>query len=178
VAPEPDLEVVGSAADSGAALACVERHAPRLALIDFHLPGEDGLGLCLRLDNAEPRPRLVLYSAFADDLLGVLAAVAGGDALVPKAANPHHLLDVLLRVSAGGRLLAPPSPSALATVGAGLEPTDVAVVGMLVHGTPPREVADTLSVTADWLLARRWAILRRLSPRRSRRGPRAADRRR
>jgi len=31
-------------------------------------------------------------------------------------------------------------------------------------------VADTLGMSDDWLLARRWAILRRLSPRRTRRG--------
>jgi DNA-binding NarL/FixJ family response regulator len=175
LAPEPDLRVAASAADSGSALACAEQHAPGLALIDFHLPGEDGLGLCLRLESAVPRPGLVLYSAFADDLLAVLAAVAGADALVPKSADPDQLLAVLRAVSAGERQLAPPSPAALATVSAALEPADLPVVGMLAHRTPPSEVADTLSVSVGWLLARRWAILRRLSPRRSRRGPPTAD---
>ena len=175
VAHEPGLDVVASATDAEAALALAERHVPDLALIDFHLPGEDGLSLCLRLDGASPRPRLVVYSAFADDLLAVLAAVAGADALVPKAADPHQLLDVLLAVAAGQRRMPWPSPASLRTVGAALEPADLSIVGMLVHGTPPREVAETLTVAPDWLLARRWAIVRRLSPRRIRRSVLAAD---
>jgi hypothetical protein len=51
------------------------------------LPGEDGLSLCLRLDGVTPRPRLVLYSAFADDLLTVLAAVAAPAPHRPGAAD-------------------------------------------------------------------------------------------
>jgi len=175
VAHEPGLDVVASATDAETALVLAEQHAPDLALIDFHLPGEDGLSLCLRLDGASPRPWLVLYSAFADDLLAVLAAVAGADALVPKSDDPAQLLDVLLAVAAGQRRVPGPSPAALRTVGAALEPPDLSIMGMLVHGTPPRQVADTLMMAPDWLLARRWAILRRLSPRRTRRSVLATD---
>jgi DNA-binding NarL/FixJ family response regulator len=167
---EPHLDVLATAADAEGALALAEQHAPELALIDFHLPGEDGLSLCLRLDGTVPRPKLVLYSAFADDLLGVLGAVAGVDALVPKSADPEQLLDTLLAVADGRRRLSAASHSALTTVGAALEPADLPVLGMLVHGVSADEVAETLSMTPEWLLARRWAILRKLAPRRTRRG--------
>jgi DNA-binding NarL/FixJ family response regulator len=169
LAPEPDLDVVAAAADADAALALAAEHRPDVALIDFHLPGKDGLSLCLRLDSGSSRPRRVLYSAFADDLLSVLAVVAGADALVPKSADPEQLLETLRGVADGQRLSTSPSRGALATVGAALEPADLPVLGMLVHGTPPDEVADTLTMTPDWLLARRRAILRRLTPRRARR---------
>lgn len=175
MAHEPGLEVVATAADAEAALALAEQQAPELALVDFHLPGQDGLSLCLRLDGAARRPRLVLYSAFADDLLAVLAAVAGADALVPKSADPDHLLDTLLAVAAGQRRLPAASQHGLTTVGAALEPADLPVLGMLVHGTPPDEIADTLDMSSDWLLARRWAILRQLAPRRTRRSALADD---
>lgn len=175
LAREPDLRVVATAADAEAALALAEEHRPDVALIDFHLPGEDGLELCLRLDGAAPRPRRVLYSAFADELLAVLALVAGADALVPKSADPEQLLETLLAVAGGHRVAITPSPAAMTTVGAALEPADLPVLGMLIHGTPPDELADTLGMSPDWLLARRWAILRRLSPRRARRGALAAD---
>ncbi|HEY1277978.1 MAG TPA: response regulator [Thermoleophilaceae bacterium] len=167
IAPEPDLDVVALTADADAALACAEEHSPDVVLVDFHLPDEDGLSLCLRLEGSA---RTVLYSAFADDLLAVLAAVAGADALVPKSADPTELLDTLRAVAAGERVRPLPSPAALNTVGASLDPADLPVLGMLVHGTAPGEVADTLGMPPDWLLARRWAILRRLSPRRVRRG--------
>jgi DNA-binding NarL/FixJ family response regulator len=169
VASDEGLNVAATAAEAETALALAEQHRPDVALIDFHLPGDDGLALCLRLEAFEPRPRRVLYSAFADDLLGVLAAVAGADALVPKSADPEELLEAVHAV-AGGRPLPPrSSPSALNTVGAALDPADLPVLGMLLHGTPADEVASTLAMSRDWLLARRWAILRRLTPRRARR---------
>jgi DNA-binding NarL/FixJ family response regulator len=170
VAPEPDLDVVALAADADTAVTCAEEHAPDLALIDFQLPDEDGLSLCLRLEGMAPRPRTVIYSAYADDLLAVLCAVAGADALVPKSADPGRLLDTIRAVAVGERARPRPTPAALNTVGASLDPNDLPVLGMLVHGTAPGEVADTLGMSPDWLLARRWAILRRLTPRRARRG--------
>ena len=169
VAAEPGLRVAGTAADAETALNLAEEIRPALVVVDFHLPGEDGLHLCLRLAQLRPRPGLVLYSAFADDLLAALAAIAGADALVPKGDDPDRLLDAL-HALAGGQVLRPrPSPQALATVGAALEPADLPILGMLLHGTRPDEVAQTLGMSGEWLLARRWAILRRLSPRRARR---------
>jgi DNA-binding NarL/FixJ family response regulator len=171
VAPEPDLEVVAVEADAEGALEAVARLAPALALVDVHLPGDDGLTLCLRLREARPEhgPRVVLYSAFADDLLVILAAVAGADALVAKSADPEELLTTLLATADGRGRRPAASPSALATVGAVLDPDDLPVLGMLVHGTPAAEIAETLGMQEEWLLARRWAILRRLTPRRARR---------
>ena len=118
--------------------------------------------------GAGPRP----LSAFADDLLAALAAVAGAEALVPKSADPEQLLTTVRAVAAGEPVRPRPSAAALATVGAALEPADLPILGMLLHGTSPAEVADTLDMSDEWLQARRWAILRRLSPRRARRGER------
>jgi hypothetical protein len=67
------------------------------------------------------------------------------------------------------------APAAPATVGATLEPTDLPIVGRLVHGTYRRAGAGTRAVPTEWLLARRRAILRRLSPRRSARSVVATD---
>jgi len=33
---------------------------------------------------------------------------------------------------------------------------------MLVHRTPPSEIAEVLAIGEDWLDARRWAILQQL----------------
>jgi hypothetical protein len=91
----------------------------------------------------------VLYSAFADDLLTVLAAVAGADALVPKAADPGELLDVLLALAAGGGPLLHPTGPALRTVSAALEPEDLPILAMLVHGTAAPDVAAIVGIGAD-----------------------------
>ena len=60
-------------------------------------PDLDGLSLCLRLSTSGPP--VVLYSAFADDSLAVLAMIAGARAIVPKSADPADLVSH----RAGGR---------------------------------------------------------------------------
>ena len=51
-----------------------------------------------------------------------------------------------------------------------IDPEDMPIPGMLLHGTPPDEVARTLGVKESWLSSRRWAMLERLRARRPRHG--------
>ena len=60
----------------------------------------------------------MIYSAFADAGLGVRAAIAGADAVLPKSASPRALLAVLR-----GELRPPLDPRALRALGERLEPT-------------------------------------------------------
>src|SRR4051812_50215955 len=61
---EPDLDPVAVAATAGdaAELATVER--PDVILVDYHLPDEDGLSLCLHLKSRPPAPAPPAYPAF------------------------------------------------------------------------------------------------------------------
>jgi len=132
-------------------------------VVDHHLPDETGLSLCLRVQALTEAPRVVLYSAFADSRLRVLGVIAGAVAVIPKSASPD---DVLAAVRGddptprdGGQLTA----RALREVGSGLDPGDLAILGMLAHGVAPAEIATTLSIDEAWLTARRWAMLERIA---------------
>ena len=46
---EPDLEVVGEAADGEQALAMVELHQPDVVMLDIRMPGLDGIEVARRL---------------------------------------------------------------------------------------------------------------------------------
>jgi hypothetical protein len=60
-------------------------------------------------------------------------------------------------------------------VDAALAATDLSTAGVPVHGTRLRRGSGKLADPANWLLARRRAILRRLSARRTGRSVVAAD---
>jgi DNA-binding NarL/FixJ family response regulator len=92
----------------------------------------------------------------------VLAAVAGARAVVPKSADPGELMDAVRAAARGERTEQDVRPLALRAAGERLDADDLPVLGMLVHGLPPREIADTLGVERDRLDERRRAMLARL----------------
>jgi DNA-binding NarL/FixJ family response regulator len=159
---EVDLRVAATAATAREGFEAIADLRPALALLDLHLPDDDGLSLCLRTRTLPEPPRAVVYSAFADAGLAVRAVIAGADAVVAKATSPRSLLAVLRAVGAGGTR---PTldPRALRAAGERLEEGDLPILGMLAHGVGEEEIAETLGLEPEWLAARRWAMLARLT---------------
>jgi DNA-binding NarL/FixJ family response regulator len=155
---EGDLRVAATAATAREGFEAIADTRPDVALVDLHLPDDDGLALCLRTRGLEFPPRVLIYSAFADAALGVRAAVAGAEAVLPKATAPALLLEAL---RAPGRPVM--DSRALRALGERLEPTDLPILGMLAHRVAPQEIAATLALSPSVLEARRWAMLAKLN---------------
>jgi DNA-binding NarL/FixJ family response regulator len=154
---EDGMRVAASAASAREGFEAIADTRPALALIDLHLPDDDGLSLCLRTRGLPDAPRVIIYSAFADAGLAVCAAIAGAEGVLPKATPPRALLDAL-RDGAPSTLDA----RALRAIGERLDAGDLPILGMLAHGVGAREVEMTLGLQPAWLEARRWAMLGRL----------------
>jgi DNA-binding NarL/FixJ family response regulator len=104
---EPDLVVVGEAADGDSALTVVADLRPDVVLMDVRMPGRDGLSTTREL-LARPRPPgvLVLTTFDADDL--VLDALrAGALGFVLKDTPPARIADAVRTVAAGQPALSP-----------------------------------------------------------------------
>ncbi|HWT22619.1 MAG TPA: response regulator transcription factor, partial [Solirubrobacteraceae bacterium] len=151
---EAGIEILAAAASAAEGFEAIRSLRPGAAVIDHNLPDENGLRLCLRLQELADPPRAVVYSAFADARLRVLGAVAGAAAVIPKSAPPD---DVLVAVrgddptpQGGGQH----SARALREVGSGLGAGDLAILGMLCHGVAPPDIAATLSIDEPRLAAR------------------------
>ena len=158
---EPGLTVAAAVATVGEAEAFCEQLRPDVLVSDYHLPDGDGLSLCLRLEAAGGPPT-VIFSAFADEGLAVLAAVAGARAVVSKSADPDELIAAVEDVARGRRARLAATSSALRTAGRRLDPHDLPVLGMLMHGLEPDDIARTLRVDGDRLCERRMIMLERL----------------
>lgn len=139
----PDLMAAGEASSGAELWPMIERVAPDVVLMDWHLPGDDGLVLCHRLKRRRPDIRVILFSAYADDWLVVPALLAQADALLAKRAPAPVLYETIREVV--GRE-GPPDPVELTpeqhrALTAALDPADVGIAGMLLIGTPLREIA-------------------------------------
>jgi DNA-binding NarL/FixJ family response regulator len=94
----PGLIPVGGAPSEAGLWPMLYRTRADVVLLDYRLGAADGLALCRRLKANVPAPRVVLYSAFADEPLHAAATEAGADALVSKEAPVHDLFETLRTV--------------------------------------------------------------------------------
>jgi DNA-binding NarL/FixJ family response regulator len=168
----PGIRCVALAADADEALAAAERTRPDVAVLDPQLADGSGIALCMRLKTHWPRLAVVIYSDFGEDELSISATIAGADALVDQA-DPPAALPAAVLAAVAGEVRAPiATPAALEHAGARLEADDLPILGMLMHRTPPADIARTLGTDQTKLTARRWRMLARLTRRDERTGNR------
>jgi len=100
---EPDLEVVGEAADGIQALAMARELRPDVACLDIRMPGQDGITVARELcgpDVDDPIPVLVLTTFDLDDyVFGALEAGVSGFLL--KDAEPESITTAIRQVAVG-----------------------------------------------------------------------------
>lgn len=68
---------VSSVADGDAAIAAVEADRPDVVVLDFKMPGMDGLVCARAIKEIEPAQQIIIYTAFVDDDLRAAASEIG-----------------------------------------------------------------------------------------------------
>jgi DNA-binding NarL/FixJ family response regulator len=104
---EPDIEVVGEAADGGAAVGVVEQTAPDVVLMDVRMPEVDGIEGARRVLAQSPDVKVVVLTTFDEDEYVEAALRAGVSGFLLKVAPPERLIEAVRTVAAGGGLLDP-----------------------------------------------------------------------
>ena len=140
----------------------LKRTRPDVVVLDYHLPGDDGLVLCRRIKRELPAPAVLLYSAYADAALTIPARLAGVDGLVSKAAPANELYDAIRRVARGERVLPPISRELLDDAGNRVAPDELPILGMTIEDTPLPEMASALGLEPPEVAHRIDRMIKRL----------------
>lgn len=104
---EPDLSVVGQAADGADALRQVGRLAPDVVLMDIRMPGSDGVEATRRIRTTAPDTAVVMLTMLDDDETVMAAMRAGAQGYLLKGAGQDELERALRGVVAGEAIFGP-----------------------------------------------------------------------
>ena len=104
---EPDVAVVGEAADGDEAIRAVAAHAPDVVLMDIRMPRADGIAATRSIVAAHPATRVLVLTTFDLDEYALGALDAGASGFLLKDAQRSELTAAIRAVHRGDAVLAP-----------------------------------------------------------------------
>jgi DNA-binding NarL/FixJ family response regulator len=104
---QPDMEVVGEAADGLAAVEFMRSHTADVMIMDARMPRLDGVEATRRIRQAGDRPRVLMLTTFDLDEYAFAALKAGASGFLLKDVLPEDLLSAIRAVHSGDAVVAP-----------------------------------------------------------------------
>ncbi len=121
---DPQITVVGQAADGEESLALVARLSPDVVLMDIRMPRLDGITATQQLLSAPRPPRVLVLTTFDADEMVLRALRAGAAGFLLKDTPPGELIEAVRTVAAGHPSLSPSVTAQLISAVAQGTPTD------------------------------------------------------
>lgn len=107
VESQPDLELVGEAADGHEALALVRARRVDVVLMDLRMPRLDGIRATEAIARELPATRVIALTTFDLDEYAFPAIRAGASGFLLKDARAEEIVDAVRTVHAGHGVVAP-----------------------------------------------------------------------
>jgi RNA polymerase sigma factor (sigma-70 family) len=175
---EPDLEVVGEAANGRQAVQQFRALRPAVTVMDLYLPSQDGLQATAEIVAADPAARILMLTSATEDSKVKVALQAGALGYVLKDAPPEEFLDGLREV-ASGRLFLPAAVAAKLAASLrpdrhaqadlsqlalpALTPREREVLALLGEGLSNAAIAERLSLSESTVRVHLFHLLRKLN---------------
>jgi two-component system response regulator NreC len=175
VTSEPDLEVVGEAANGNEAIDKATELRPDVVLMDIGMPGPSSFETTRQIKRDRPETKVLFLTMYDDEDYLVESMEVGGNGYVLKDSPATELLSAVRETYRGGSFL---SPRMLAQLVddfrsriksadrvprfATLTPREKEVLKMLAEGNSVKEVACQLNLSVKTIEAHKFNLMRKL----------------
>jgi two-component system, NarL family, response regulator DevR len=156
---EPDINVVGEAANGAEALAKIGVLDPQVILMDVRMEKMGGIEACREIKSANPHIFVLMITSYPDDEAVTASILAGASGYLLKNVSRTELLKAVRSVAAGQSLLNPDSAKQAITritnlatgptqaPGEELTEREREVLALVARGYTNKQIAETLYVS-------------------------------
>ncbi len=164
IASEPDMEMVGEAANGEEAIDLYREERPDIVLMDLRMPVMDGLAATVAILREFPDAKIVALTTYEGDEDIHRALSAGARGYLLKDMMRSQLLQVIRTVQKGQRAIPAAIAARLAeyTPRIELTPRELEVLQLMAKGFSNPEIASTLGRTESTMKVHVSNILQKL----------------
>jgi DNA-binding NarL/FixJ family response regulator len=162
---DPGIAVVGEASNADEAIKITAERAPNVVLMDYALPGANGIAAMREILSDKPSTAVLILSMHSEAALVQRAIEAGARGYLLKSAIDLDLPEAVRRAAAGERVLdAKLARAATRPTGRTreLSPREREVLHLICEGLSNRDIATRLSLSANTISVHRANIMNAL----------------
>ncbi len=161
---QPDMEVVGEAADGREGIEQFLKQAPDITLMDLQMPEITGVDAIIAIRRKAPDARIIVLTTYSGDVQVLHAMEAGARAYLLKNLLHKELLDTIRTVNAGRKTMSSAVAAELAEHSGEdvLTTREIDVLRLIAGGHANKEIAARLSITEETVKSRVKSILSKL----------------
>jgi DNA-binding NarL/FixJ family response regulator len=134
---EPDMDLVGEAADGEEALRLINEFTPDVAIVDISMPRMSGIELPRKAKASQPATAILILTAYDNDEYVFALLEAGAAGYLLKAAPAQELVEAVRLVHSGEPVLQEIE----------LSPREHEVLQLAAKGMTNKEIADSLCIS-------------------------------
>ena len=164
VASQPDMIMVGEAANGLEAIQQFRTHRPDVTLMDLLMPEMNGFDAMIAIRNEFPEARIIVLTTYSGDVQVLRALKAGARAYLLKNTLHKELRETIRGVQAGKKALSPEVSFQLAehATDDALTPAEIRVLRLIAEGNANKEIAARLSISEETVKGQVRSILSKL----------------
>jgi two-component system invasion response regulator UvrY len=168
---DPQLSVIGEAADGNEVLSALETLKVDVLVLDITMPGRNGLDVLKEVKRRRPTLPVLVLSMHPEDQFAIRILRAGAAGYITKESAPEELVGALRKVCSGGKYVSPQLAEKLVVFiedettrppHEKLSDREFEVLRMLALGKTVSEVAEELLLSVKTVSTYRSRVLEKM----------------